>query len=54
MQALIDDEASQPQQDDNALDQKWFSIHMGEDGIQIGIICLHQALKVDFMVLLEK
>jgi hypothetical protein len=30
MQALIKDEASQPQQD-SALDQKWFSIHMGEE-----------------------
>jgi len=30
MQALIKDEASQPQQD-SALDHKWFSIHMGEE-----------------------
>jgi hypothetical protein len=30
--ASIDvDEASQPQQDDSALDLKWFSSHMGED-----------------------
>jgi len=32
MQALIDDEeASQPQQNDSALDHKWFSFHMGEE-----------------------
>jgi hypothetical protein len=31
MQALIDEEASQPQQDDSALDHKWFSFHMGEE-----------------------
>ena len=30
MQVLIEDRASQPQQD-SALDHKWFSIHMGEE-----------------------
>ena len=53
MQVLVEDEASQPQQD-SALDHKWFSIHMGEEWNSNWYYLSSPSLKVDFMVLLEK
>ena len=49
------EEANQPQQE-NALDHKWYLIHMGEDWISKSVfIGLHQVINLvlDFTLLLE-
>ena len=43
MQATINDEASQPQQE-SVLDHKWFLFHMGEEWTLSMMIGLHQAM----------
>ena len=53
-QAMINEEASQPQHQDSALDHWWFSNHMCEEWDSIIDIGLHQAYKLDFTLLLER
>ena len=50
-QAMIDDEASQPQQD-SVVNLKWFLFHMGEEWNSNANVRLHQAIELDFTLLL--